>query len=56
MQDTMKSLDNVEDCNFISVVDFAIAERLKVDIEKRKLRLQHLKNLNTNIKPLKQLT
>ncbi len=25
---TMKSLDDVEDCNFISVMDFTVAERL----------------------------
>ena len=28
MLDAMKSIDDVEDCNFISVIDFTVVERL----------------------------
>ena len=28
MLDAMKSIDDVEDCNFINVIDFTVVERL----------------------------
>lgn len=50
-------LDDVEDCNFVSDIDFVVAERLTSCCrKKKKSRLQHLKNLEMNVETLKQLT
>ena len=43
----MKSLDEVEDCNFISVLDFVIAERLNNCCSKEEIKavkFEELKN------------
>lgn len=56
MLNAINCLDDVEDCNFVSDIDFVVAERLTSCCRKKKSRLQHLKNLEMNVETLKQLT
>ena len=49
----MKNLDDVEDYNFISVVNFAAAKTLNNYCSKDEIKAIHLKNLKMKI--LKQL-
>ena len=43
--DVMKSLDNVEDCNFVSTEDFAITERLKNQCSKGEIKVATFEKL-----------
>lgn len=42
----MKSPDDVEDCNFVNVVDFAIVERLNSCCSKEEIKAARFKELD----------
>ena len=52
--DAMKSPDEIEDCNFINVVDFVVAERLHSCCSKKEINAVTFENLM--IKIVEQLT
>ncbi|KAH9681175.1 hypothetical protein KPL71_026868 [Citrus sinensis] len=46
VMDAMKSLDEIEDCNFISVVDFVVAKRLHSCCSKKKVNVVTFEELD----------